>query len=66
MGRDGFILSPSVAARLVAEGITVKPPTSRKEMATVQTAFNDWSAQSGRSLTEISRVLAMSIDAPTV
>jgi hypothetical protein len=33
-------------------------------MAAVQSAFNDWAAQSGRSLTEISRVLALSIDTP--
>ena len=64
MGRDGFILSGSVSARLVAEGVTARPPSSRKDMAAVQVAFDTWAAQSGRSLTEISRVLAMSIDAP--
>lgn len=61
MGRDGFILSRDVTARLIAEGVIDKPPTSKSAMARVQAAFNDWARQSGRSLTEISRVLAMSL-----
>lgn len=60
-GRDGFILSQSVVARLVAEGVVDRPPTSKKALAGVQAAFNVWMEQSGRSLTEISRVLAMSL-----
>ncbi|WP_281994918.1 DNA-3-methyladenine glycosylase I [Ruegeria faecimaris] len=60
-GRDSFILSQDVTARLVAEGVVDKPPTSKKAMALVQAAFNTWMEQSGRSLTEISRVLAMSL-----
>ena len=61
MGRDAFILSRDVVARLEVEGIVDKPPTSKKGMDAVQAAFNTWMDQSGRSLTEISRVLAMSI-----
>lgn len=61
MGVDGYILSRDVIARLVAEGVIEKAPTSQKAMATVQAAFNTWSQQSNRSLTEISKVLAMSI-----
>ena len=64
MGRDSFVLSSDVAARLVAEGVVTKPPSSRRDMAAVQQAFNAWREQSGRSLTEISQILAMSIDAP--
>ncbi|WP_170585681.1 DNA-3-methyladenine glycosylase I [Ruegeria arenilitoris] len=60
-GRDSFILSRDVTARLIAEGVIDKPATSRKAMAAVQDAFNTWMRQSGRSLTEISRVLAMSL-----
>ena len=61
MGVDGFILSRDVTARLIAEGLIDKAPTSQKAMAIVQDAFNTWQQQSGRSLTEISRVLAMSV-----
>ncbi len=60
-GRDSFILSRDVTARLIAEGVVDKAPTSKKAMAAVQSAFNTWMEQSGRSLTEISRVLAMSL-----
>jgi len=60
-GRDSFILSQDVTARLIAEGVIDKPATSKKAMAAVQQAFNTWMDQSGRSLTEISRVLAMSL-----
>jgi 3-methyladenine DNA glycosylase Tag len=60
-GRGAFILSRDVIARLVAEGVIDKPPTSRTAMRAVQGAFNKWMDQSGRSLTEVSQVLAMSL-----
>ncbi|MBW8282849.1 MAG: DNA-3-methyladenine glycosylase I [Rhizobium sp.] len=61
-GIDSFILSQSVVNRLIAEGVVNKAPSSAKEKAAVQAAFNAWRVQSGRSLTEISRVLGISID----
>ena len=61
MGRDGFILSRDVVARLQAEGVIDKAPTSKKAMVAVQEAFNTWADQTGKSLIEISRVLALSI-----
>jgi 3-methyladenine DNA glycosylase Tag len=61
MGVDGFILSADVVARLIAEGIIDKAPTSQKALAQVQHAFNTLSQESGRPLTQISRVLAMSL-----
>lgn len=60
-GKPSFVLSQDVVARLVAEGVIDKAPTSKKALAAVQEAFNTWAAQSGRSLTEISRVLALSV-----
>ncbi|MBU2992824.1 DNA-3-methyladenine glycosylase I [Octadecabacter sp. 1_MG-2023] len=62
LGVDSFLLSHDVVARLVAEGVIDKAPTSQKAMAAVQGAFNTWAEQSGRGLTEISRVLAQSVD----
>ena len=61
MERDGFVLSRDVNARLVAEGVIDKPSGSKSAMRAVQGAFNTWMDQSGRSLMEISRVLAMSV-----
>ena len=60
-GKDSFILSRDVVARLIAEGVVDKSPTSKTAMRAVQNAFDIWMDQSGRGLTEISRVLAMSV-----
>ncbi|OUS37038.1 3-methyladenine DNA glycosylase [Rhodobacterales bacterium 56_14_T64] len=59
-GRDAFILSRDVTARLIAEGVIDKPATSKTAMRSVQAAFNTWMDQSGRGLSEISRVLGYS------
>lgn len=61
MGKEGYLLSKDVVARLVAEGVISGPPTSRKAMAAVQAAFTRWQAESSQSLNAISRVLAQSI-----
>lgn len=61
MGKESFILSQDVVARLEAEGVIDGPPTSAKAMKAVQEAFNIWVKESGQSLTTISRVLAQSI-----
>lgn len=61
MGCDSYILSRDVTARLIAEGVIDKAPSSKTAMQAVQNAFNTWASQSGRSLTAISRVLAQSI-----
>lgn len=66
MGVDSFLTSPDVVARLIAEGVISREPGSKSSMMAIQRAFNDWSAQSGRSLTEISRVLAASVDADPI
>ena len=60
-GRDGFMLSKDVTTRLIAEGVIEKPATSKTAMKAIQAAFNTWVDQSGRSLTEISKVLALSV-----
>ena len=59
-GRDGFVLSKDVTGRLIAERVIDKPATSKTALRQVQAAFNSWQEQSGRSLMEISRVLALS------
>lgn len=60
-GWDAFILSGDVVAALIREGVVTKEPTSKKDMAAVQAAFNTWRDQSGRPVREISRILAMSV-----
>ena len=63
MGIDSFILSRDVVAALIREGVVDKAPSSKRDMEKVQAAFNEWRRQSGRPLTQISRVLACTIDA---
>lgn len=61
MGKESFMLSQDVVARLVAEGVVDAAPKSKKALLPVQAAFNQWRAESGRSFNEIGRVLAQSI-----
>jgi 3-methyladenine DNA glycosylase Tag len=60
MGKPAFITTRDVSAALVEAGVLEKPPKNRTDFAAVQDAFNAWSAESGRDLTALSRVLAMS------
>ncbi|MGH1354418.1 MAG: DNA-3-methyladenine glycosylase I [Thalassovita sp.] len=62
MGWDAYVTSGDVVKRLIAEGVLDKPPTSKTAMKAVQGAFNGWHDQSGRPMTQISQVLAMSVD----
>ena len=61
-GVDSWIMSSSVVAALKQAGVVDKAPTSKKALAATQDAFNQWREESGRSLTEISRILALSAD----
>lgn len=62
MGADCYILSRDVTAALIRENIVEKQPTSKKAMMAVQKAFNTWMNESDYGLTQISRILARSID----
>jgi hypothetical protein len=50
-----------VVKALIGQGIIDKPPTSKTAQRAVQHAFNTWRAESGRSLSEISRTLSCSV-----
>lgn len=64
MGKDSFLLSPDVTAALIRAKVVDKNPTSKSELAKVQAAFNTWKEETGRPLTQLSRILAYSDDAP--
>lgn len=63
MGKDSFILSSSVVAALTREGVISRAVFSKTSMRAAQGAFVAWMRESGRSMTEVSRTLALSIDA---
>ena len=61
MGCDGFVLTRYVATRLIAEGVIDDLTIGKRDMEAIQTAFDTWARQSGRSFTEISQILARSL-----
>jgi 3-methyladenine DNA glycosylase Tag len=62
MGVDGFVLSGDVVRALIRDGVVDKEPTSQRDLARVQAAFDRWRAESGRPMSAISRTLACSIE----
>jgi 3-methyladenine DNA glycosylase Tag len=63
LGKPAFVTSPDMIAALVREGVLDRPSGSRRALAAVQVALNEWVASWGRDLTVISRVLSMSVGA---
>ena len=61
MGKDSYMLTKDVLARLQAEGVIENPTVSVRGMKAVQAAFDHWREQSGLPFNTISRVLAQSI-----
>ncbi|AWN54989.1 DNA-3-methyladenine glycosylase I [Methylobacterium sp. 17Sr1-1] len=61
IGKPAFVTTRDVVAALIREGVVARAPSTPRGLALVQRAFNLWSAQSGRNLTEISRILALSV-----
>lgn len=62
VGKDTFIPTDDLVAALKAQGIIDKAPTSLKDLAAVQAAFNQWHAQSGRPLCQLSVMLAHTVN----
>src|SRR6266566_8368449 len=62
VGKDTFILTPSVTAALKRWGAIDAPIKNRKDRATVQSCFNAWAAETGRPLCQLSLILAASIE----
>ena len=60
MGAPSLILTSSVSAALMREGVVDKPPTSKGALKAVQDYVNQLMADSGKDLTYISRLLALS------
>ncbi len=62
VGRDSYIASKDVVAALRDAGLDIaESPTSKKDQAKIQAQFNAWRAETGLTLTQISRICAMSI-----
>lgn len=62
VGKDTFTPTDDVVAALKAQQIIDKVPTSQKDRALVQDVFNQWQAQSGRPLCQLSVMLAHTVN----
>ncbi len=62
VGKDSFLLTDFVVRALIRWGAIDGIPRRKSDRARVQEAFNGWAEASGRSLCEISMILALSVD----
>ncbi len=60
-GKDTFILTKYVVAALIAQGVIDSAPTSQLALQKVQAVFNRLQEESGRSLCQLSAMLALTI-----
>ena len=61
LGKDTFLLSKDVEGYFKARELISGSSSSKKSRTAIQETFNQWRAQSGRSLQEISKVVSMSV-----
>ncbi|MBH3342788.1 DNA-3-methyladenine glycosylase I [Pseudomonas parafulva] len=62
VGKDTFVPTDDMAAALIAQKVIDKKPTSQRDLALVQDAFNQWHEQSGRPLCQLSVMLAHTVN----
>jgi 3-methyladenine DNA glycosylase Tag len=62
IGKDTFVLSVSVVAGLKRWAEMTSPPKNRADRVAAQACFNAWAGESGRPLSQLSMVLALSVD----
>ncbi|MBD9399786.1 DNA-3-methyladenine glycosylase I [Pseudomonas sp. PDM11] len=62
VGKDTFIPSDDMVAALKAQKIIDKVPSSQRDRAAVQAAFNQWHGESGRPMCQLSVMLAHTVN----
>ena len=62
VGKDSFVLSPSVVAALKHWGAIQAPPKNRQDRAQIQASFNAWATATGQPLCHLSMTLGMSVE----
>lgn len=60
-GKDTFLLTGDVVRALVDYGVIGDKPSSKRDRAVVEEAFNRWAEESGRPLCQISKILALAV-----
>lgn len=62
LGKDSFVPTQDVIAALNVQGVVDRVPTSQRDLAAVQDAFNTWHSQSGRPMCQLSVMLAHTVN----
>jgi len=62
LGKDTWAPSEDVVAALRAQGVIDKMPSSQRDQAAAQAAFNQWREESGRPLCQLSAMLAFTVN----
>ncbi len=61
-GKDSFILTGDVVARLQASGLAIRTnPTSKSDLKLIQATLNEWHQQTGFPYSHLSKIMAYSI-----
>ena len=60
-GKDSFLLTPDVGRGLQLHGAVDRPPKGKGDRRKAQAAFNAWAAETGRPLSQLSLILALSL-----
>lgn len=59
IGKDGFITSNDVIAALIGNGLEINAkPSSKRDFALIQAAFNEWHDETGLPYSHISKILS--------
>ena len=61
MGKDTFLFTGDVVSALETRELIGKNPYSKQSMRAAQDVFNAWREQTGRSLCQLSRILACTV-----
>lgn len=61
VGKDTFLTTSHVVARLAEAGVVTREPTSQRDLQAVQDVFNALQQDSGRPLCQLSAMMALSI-----
>lgn len=61
LGKDTFLLSQDIEGYFVARDIIEGSSRSKRSLLAIQQQFSTWQQESGRSLQEISQIVAMSV-----
>ncbi len=60
-GKDTFLLTGDVGRGLQAQGVVERPPKGKGDRRKAQGAFNAWADETGRPLSHLSMILALSL-----